>query len=229
MFKKLLKPVFMAILVMSMGAISFSCGEGKNLEIPGVIGPNVNVVNDQIRIDMILENTSIAGGGRISIPKFQGSFVEFGPALESPGTLLVISISLKAAVGGDGLARSLDPQTLPGGRAIPGIIGGRLPAVAFTVDNFLKGASFYVGNKFLGVFIPYQMNVGVNNIITARFNVGDKKAGNISIVGPDASNKNSGLLLMLDLDANTKKVIQKLIEKAERNKQSKELRAFHLH
>jgi hypothetical protein len=98
--------------------------------------------------------------------------------------------------------QNLDPQSLPGGRALPGVSTGRLPAVAFTIQKF-KGVSFYVGPKLFGVFIPLN-NLGIgNSIITARYYVSSTRVGNISLVGQDANGENSGLLLMLDLSSST--------------------------
>lgn len=109
---------------------------------------------------------------------------------------MAINISLKD-VFNTGL-QTLDPQTLPGGRALPGVAGGRLPAVAFSIEKF-RGVSFYLGPKLFGVFLPLK-NLGIgNSIITARYFTGSNRIGNISLVGQDANGENSGLLLMLDM------------------------------
>jgi hypothetical protein len=73
--------------------------------------------------------------------------------------------------------------------------------------------TFYLGSKFFGVFVPVKMNIGTNNIVTARFYSGKVRAGNISLVGPDANGENSGFVLLLDLSSSVKKRLKKIAKK----------------
>ena len=124
---------FSAILI-ALSLIFTSCGKSKSkLEIPGVKGPNVSLVGDNVLVDIVMENVHIEGGARYSIPQYNNSYLEVSPDLESDGTLLAFSVSLDD-IFGDNVQR-LDPKTLPGGRAIPGVSSGTLPAVAFSVDS----------------------------------------------------------------------------------------------
>jgi hypothetical protein len=56
------------------------------------------------------------------------------------------------------------------------------------------------------------MNIG-QNIISARYFIGKTRAGNVSIVGPDTLGENSGLLLLLDMDAQTKRQMSSIVAK----------------
>lgn len=189
--------------VLSLGLFSTSCGNGtsaSNIQIPGVRKSAITLNNDSVLISFVFESIQLDGGLRYNIPKYPNSYLEISPDLQSAGTLMSINLSIKDVANGN--LQLLDPQSLPGGRALPGVAGGRLPAVAFSIEKF-KGMSFYVGPKLFGVFVPLK-NLGIgNSIITARYYVSSTRVGNISLVGQDANGENSGLLLMLDLSSTT--------------------------
>jgi hypothetical protein len=159
---------------------------------------------------MVFENIQLEGGLRYAIPKYKNSYLEVSPDLQSNGTLMSISVSLDDVF--DIGLQSLPAQELPGGRALPGVSTGSLPSVAFSIPRW-KNMAFYVGPKFFGVFIPTSLNIGTDNIITARYYTGDKRAGNISLVGADSNGENSGFLLLLDLSTSVKRNLKKIAKK----------------
>lgn len=185
--------------LLTLGLFSTSCGNGtssSNIQVPGVNGMSVTLVQDSVLISMVFQSIQLDGGLRYNIPKYPNSYLEISPDLQSAGTLMAINISLKDVFNTN--LQTLDPQTLPGGRALPGVAGGRLPAVAFSIEKF-HGMGFYLGPKLFGVFLPLK-NLGIgNSIITARYYTGSNRIGNISLVGQDANGENSGILLMLDM------------------------------
>lgn len=189
-------------------AFSTSCGETQgNLQIPGVKGPNLVLQNDTMLISMVFENITLEGGLRYAIPEYQNSYIEVGPDAASSGTLVSVSVKI-SDIFQDSL-QLLPPQQLPGGRNLPGVASGALPAVAFTLD-FLGGkTSFYLGSKFFGIFMPSKMDIGTNNIVTARFYSGKIRAGNLSLVGPDETGENGGFLLLLDLSSSVKRQLKR--------------------
>ena len=197
--------------LMTIGLLSTSCGNGtsaSNIKIPGVSKSAITLNNDSVLIAFVFSAIQLDGGLRYNIPKYPNSYIEISPDLQSSGTLMSISIALKDVTGS--LLQNLDPQSLPGGRALPGVASGRLPAVAFTIAKF-QGMSFYVGPKIFGVFVPLK-NLGIGtSIISARYYVSSTRVGNISLVGADANGENSGILLMLDLSGST---AQKALAKA---------------
>lgn len=199
--------------VLTLGVLSTSCGDGtsaQNIQVPGVQNMSVTLVQDNVLISMVFENLQLDGGLRYNIPKYPNSYLEISPDLQSAGTLMAINLSLKDVL--DGRLQTLDPATLPGGRALPGVAGGRLPAVAFSIEKF-KNMGFYIGPKLFGVFIPLKsLGIG-NSIITARYYTGSNRIGNISLVGEDANGENSGLLLMLDMSNSVKTQLKKVAQK----------------
>ncbi len=205
------KNLLVTLLIVLSAAFGTSCGDSSTqLEIPGVDGPELTLQQDNLLIAMTFENIQLDGGLRYAIPEYQNSYVEIGPSLSSSGTLMSISVSLDDVFDGD--LQLLDPQKLPGDRNLPGVASGALPAVAFTIPNW-ENMTFYLGSKFFGVFVPVKMNIGTNNIVTARFYSGKVRAGNISLVGPDANGENSGFVLLLDLSSSVKKRLKKIAKK----------------
>lgn len=206
--KKTLPLHLLLCLVLSFSF--FGCvGKDTNLEIPGVKGPNVTLSEDNVMISMVLENLQLDGGARFRIPKFNDSYLELSPDLQSDGTLLSFSVSLD-----DVLDRNLnlDPVTLPGGRPLPGVSGGKLPAVAFSVEG-LDNMRFYLGPKVFGIWVPVNSLDMEGGILTSRFYAGGNRVGNLSVVGKDENLENSGLLLLLDISGKMEKRLKKIQEK----------------
>ena len=160
-------------------------------------------------ISAVFENIQMDGGLRYNIPKYKYSFLEISPDVESNGTLMQVSISLKDIV--DGGLDQLDPQKLPGGRNLPGVASGSLPAVAFSIEKF-HNMSLYVGKDVFGIFLP--ASVGVEGAIASfRYYIGEKAAGTISLVGADQNGENSGVLLMLNISGQVKSQMMKVYKK----------------
>jgi hypothetical protein len=208
-WKKLLVTL-MAIFTLGFAT---SCGNNStNIQIPGVKGPFVTLLQDNLLISMVFENLVMDGGLRYNIPKYKYSYLEISPDLQSSGTLMSISVSLKDIV--DGGLDQLDPQKLPGGRNLPGVVGGSLPAVAFSIEKF-KNMSFYLGKSVFGIFIPAA--VGVDGAIASfRYYMNQKAAGTISLVGNDEKGENSGILLMINLTGATKAKMMSIYNKYNR-------------
>lgn len=205
------KSSLLAVATVAMLGFTTSCGknDSSNIQIAGVKGPTVSLLQDNLMISAVFENVQLDGGLRYNIPKFKYSFIEISPDLESNGTLMQVSVSLKDVIGG-GLDQ-LDPQKLPGGRNLPGVASGSLPAVAFSIEKF-NNMSFYVGKDVFGVFLP--ANVGVEGAIASfRYYIGEKRAGTISIVGTDTNGTNAGVLLMLDMKGQVKSQLMNIYNK----------------
>lgn len=207
------KNLLLSCLLMLVATLGVSCGgdgsSARNIQIPGVIGPHVTLQQDNVMIAMVFENIQLDGGLRYAIPKYPNSYIEISPDLQSAGTLMSVSVSLDD-VFNSGL-QQLDPQRLPGGRALPGVKSGALPAVAFSIESFYNMA-FYLGKDIFGVFVPVELGLG-NTMLTARYYIGENRGGNISLVGEDANGENSGILLMLDMGSSVKSRLKSVAKK----------------
>lgn len=208
LFKKLstlLLPLTIFGLLMTTSCVD---GGGTNIEIDGVDGPHVRLLEDNIHITMVFENLQVDGGLRYVIPKYPNSYIEIAPDLATGALFMSIDLSLDDVLD-DGLLL-LDPQSLPGGRALPGIATGKLPAVAFTIEQFY-GVTFYVGPEVFGFFMPVDLGIE-NGIVSARYYMDGNRAGTISLVGSDANGENSGLLLLLDFKGDLKKKLKRIAD-----------------
>jgi len=183
--------VLMAITLTACGGSS----TGKNPLIQGVTGPDVEVVNGRLILSMVFQDIHIDGGATIPIPKYPNSSIQVGPDFQSAGTLLVLTISVTDFLGDKGTL--FNPQTLPGGRPLPGIAAGVIPAIAIQVPQ-LMNMVFYVGPDVLGVFVPFAKLNLQGAIVSFRFyNKAGSPVGMISLVGSDASGQNAGILALV--------------------------------
>lgn len=199
--------------LVTLSLLTTSCGSGdssKNMDIPGVDGPTVVLLEDDILVDIVLENITVEGGARFNIPNYTSSYLEISPDLQSEGTLLAFSISLDDIFGDK--ANRLDPLTLPGGRAIPGVSGGALPAVAFSVPS-IKNLAFYVGPQIFGIWIPVNGLNMEGAILTTRFYTDSVRVGNLSLVGEDENGENSGFFLALSVSGSQASYLESLADR----------------
>lgn len=195
------------LLLTILGLLSFTACNGKNsnVKIDGIDGPTVTLLEDNLMISMVLENVQLDGGLRYNIPKYPNSYIEISPDLQSSGTLMSVSIAIDDMLDTD--LQGLDPQKLPGGRPLPGVVSGALPAVAFSIEKF-NNMSVYVGPEVFGIFVPVNLNVE-NSILSFRYYISEKRAGTVSVVGNDQDGENGGVLLLLDIKGKWKKMLKK--------------------
>lgn len=186
-------------LAFAVSASACGTGTGKNVQIQGVEGPNVAFVDNTFIMTVVLSQVNLNEGLRIPIPKLPNSYVEVGPDLQSNGMLISLGLSVTDLVGlMNGKILLVDPLTLPGGRALPGVIAGYLPGVAVEVPQW-DHMVFYMGTNVFGAFVPVKIPLQ-NYMGTFRFfdSSGDQ-IGNISVVGEDSTGANSGFLLLVDI------------------------------
>ena len=203
--------VFLNFSLLLFITLTQSCSGEKaisNLKIPGLEGPFVSLVNKKILIDAVFtDKTFVKRDQKLALPKLKKSFLKIGPAMESgKGTALAFSIDIN-----DVLEESrfrFGNLTLPGGRPIPGIKGGTLPAISFSVKK-LHNMVFYIGFKALGLWIPLACYTK-KMIITKNFVIGKKVIGSLSLVGVDRNNKNAGVMLIINISAAQRKQLKKL-------------------
>lgn len=206
-----LKNRFLGVLTLiSMMVFSVSCGKAGDVSIPGVQGPNVSLLEDNLILSMVIEDMEIIAGATYKVPKYKSSFIGLNPNLEGAGAVLTFTVSLDDIFSAE--TKELDPKTLPGGRMIPGVAQGALPAVAFSVDS-MKNMAFYVGPSIFGVWIPLPKFELYGFAWTKAFNVGDKRVGNITLFGKDENGENSGFFVGLSVKSAYEKRLKRLSEK----------------
>lgn len=202
------------LLLGIVALIAVSCGSQPTVpEIPGMKGPFFNVMDGKVLISMTFDNLEIIGGGRFPLSKMPNSFIELSPG-QTGGTFLQVSLDIVDIDSTDwGL---VDPNALPGGRPLPGVVGGRLPSIAVNVPS-LNDTTFYVSKQIFGFFIPFKVG-SPGAILTFRIFMEDKHIGNVSLVGEDQRGENSGMLMLMNLDRQSKARLQKLIDFSKQSK-----------
>ena len=136
--------------VILIGLLSVSCGDQKtNIKIPNVNGPTLDLSENNIIIDAEFLKIDIGEAREFNIPSFTDSKITLTPN-GAEGTKLKVLLSLEEILGDVDFR---DPQTLPGGRALPGVATGTLPGVSFTIPSF-HDITVYVGKDYFGVFYP---------------------------------------------------------------------------
>jgi len=196
-----LKKAAVAGLTVAMAITLTACGgsgKGVNTKIDGISGPDVELVNGRLVLSMVFNNLAIDGGATIPIPKYPNSSVQVGPDFQSAGTLLVLTVSVSDFIKDKGTA--FNPQTLPGGRPLPSVAAGSLPAIAIQVPQLFNSV-FYVGPEVLGFFVPFQKLDLAGSILTFRFHTkAGEPVGVLGLVGSDAQGKNAGILALIRAD-----------------------------
>ena len=203
------------VMFLSMALLfSFSCGKQPKLpEIPGVVGPIFNIMDGKVMITMKLLKANLNVGARLPIPKTKDSFFEVSPNVEDGGTLIVFYVDVDDLKSIDlGVSQS---NTLPDGRAIPGIAGGELHD-SVRVDTELLDLSFYFHKKLFGVFMPLGWDT---NGMGGYWNVvlNNKNFGLLGLVASDDQGHSAGLILFLRLEALKDRQLKKLIQLSEQN------------
>jgi hypothetical protein len=193
------KKILSVISALVIAGILTACGgsgSGSNTVIEGMTGPDVEMVNGKVMLTMVFKDVFIDGGVTIPIPKYPQSTLQVGPDFASNGTLVSLVINAADYLGNQG--SGLDPQTLPGGRPLPGVAAGSMPAVALNVPQ-LWNSVLYVGPEVIGFFVPFQKLNMAGAIVSFRFyDKSNKAVGLVSLVGADANGQNAGVLAMMN-------------------------------
>jgi len=195
MFKKIIT----TSIALTAAVLISGCNaeNGSNTAIDGVDGPHVTVSNGYVVTSMVFKNLSVEGGATLPIPNFSGSSISIGPDFQSAGTLLTLNLSV--AEFWDNQDLQLDPHTLPGGRPLPTVSTGSLPAIAVVVPQ-LSNTVLYLGLDVIGFFVPFKLDTSGVIISTQFYNSEKVKVGTLSLVGADSNGENSGLLLLLSTE-----------------------------
>lgn len=205
---------FIAILSLSTAftASAFAFGPSKpstpapaptNLAIPGVIGPVIAVNGNYLTITVTLADLAVNVGADIPISGLPNSSIGVTPDVANGGgTDITFTLDFADVKAADIISGS----TLPGGRPLPGIPAGELPAVGIQVPK-LDNAVFYIGGNVFGFFIPVNLKVDGLIVSAPFYNSAGSFLGALSMVGDDSTGKNGGFLLLLN-DSDITNLIQ---------------------
>jgi hypothetical protein len=195
---------------------SVSCGRQTSglPSINGVKGPQFNLVGGKVLMTIKLLNLNLEAGLKAPIPKTQNSSIELAPNLEDGGMMLVFYLDvedLKSINIGVG-----DGNTLPDGRPVPGIPGGRLEN-SLRIDTQFKGLSFFYHPKLFGVWIPFGFDTaGISGYWNMTF--AEKNVGLFGLVGNDpVAGLKAGGIIFLRLQNLSDQSFKRMIEISERN------------
>ena len=195
--------------------LATSCGQqaGGLPEINGVKGPMFNILNGQVLLTFKFLNVNFDGGLKVPVPETRNSYMEFAPNVEDGGMMLVLYIDAEDLQDMDiGIG---DGNTLPDGRALPGIPGGRLEN-SLRIDTPWKDISFYYHKKLFGLWIPFGFETaGISGYWNMNFN--DKRVGFLGLVGNDPNRGyTAGGVVLLHTDALKNKQVKQMLEKSKR-------------
>lgn len=201
------------LITLSLLLIS-SCGKQPKLpEIPGVKGPLFNVMDGKVVVTVKLLKANLNVGARVPVPKTKASYFEVAPNLEDGGTMAVFYLDvadLKDMNIGVG-----DGNTLPDGRAIPGIPGGTLQG-SLRADTEILDMSFYFHKTLFGFFIPLGWDTngfaGYWNVI-----IKEKNIGLLGAVASDENGHGAGIILFLRLNQLNDPQFKALINMSKKN------------
>ena len=204
------KPNIKYFAYLFIGLFFISCvgSGGNNPSIPGLNGPTVLFNQDRVRIAITFQGLPLNAGVRYPIPGMSDSTIEVSPDFESNGTLFVLDLFMGdlSNTGNE----DMPLKGLPDGRPLPGVDGGQLPALFFSVQNF-PGSVMYIGKNKFGLYLP--MALSTPGILTMPYYVNGKENGTISLIGQQYFNGPSGILLLLNIDATAKKYFKRQIRK----------------
>ena len=73
--------------------------------------------------------------------------------------------------------------------------------------------TFYLGKSAVGIFIPAQLDIGTNSVMTSRFYDGHgNDRGTLSLVGPNNDGEHSGFFLLIRLTKQIKDLMRQRVE-----------------
>lgn len=204
-----------ALVVTAAIVLAPACGNQAQLpQINGVKGPFFNVVDGKVVMTIKFLNLNLDGGAKIPVPETRESYAELAPNVEDGGMMFSLyadADDLAAINIGVG-----DGNTLPDGRPLPGIVGGRLEN-SLRVDTHIakQDLSFYFHKTLFGVWLPFGFETaGISGYW--NININQKNLGFLGIVGNEGERK-AGAVVLLRLNNLKDAQLKKLLDLSKRN------------
>ncbi|MBY0469969.1 hypothetical protein K2X30_02300 [bacterium] len=136
-------------LLLSSGFIA-GCGKGKK-NIPGLDGVNIGVFDRHLVASFVSQTFKTDVGASFPIPGLKDAMLSVQPDLASAGTVFQISVGIDSLGGGE---MHHEPQGLPGGGALPEVVGGALPRWDTMLGKL--PISLYLSDEVFGIFIQLK-------------------------------------------------------------------------
>lgn len=196
--------------------LATSCGNqaGGLPQINGVEGPLLNIVDGQVMMTFKFLNMNVDAGFKAPINETRNSYMEFSPNVQDGGMLFVLYLDPEDLANVDiGIG---DGNTLPDGRPVPGIPGGRLEN-SLRIDTPWRDVSFFYHKELFGIWMPFGFDTaGISGYWNMHFN--NKNIGFLGLVGSDqVRGYKAGGIVLLKLNALKDKKLQTLIKMSKRN------------
>jgi len=192
-FKKTVKQLILFTLLLSLS----SClNQSETPKIPGIDGPNLNIIDGKILLSIGLENIELPIGGTVPIPKMKNSSISMSARLGG-GSIVQVALDLKDVESDE--FRVVPTQTLPDGRPFPFVMNGELPALAFHIPKVFD-MTFYASQRAFGFYLPIKMPTDFIYGATLRIKINGKQYGVFQVVGNNSEGEGSGLVVMLTLE-----------------------------
>jgi hypothetical protein len=196
--------------------LATSCGnQAEGLpQINGVKGPLLNIVDGQVMLTFKFLNVNVDAGLKAPIPETRNSYMEFSPNVQDGGMLFVLYLDPEDLSNVDiGIG---DGNTLPDGRPVPGIPGGRLED-SLRIDTPWRDISFFYHKELFGIWMPFGFETaGISGYWNMHMN--NKNIGFLGLVGNDqVRGYKAGGIVLLKINALKDKKLQSLIKMSKRN------------
>ena len=143
--------IFRGMLIVGL-IVVFGGASKCNWFAPKIKLPDTKLtLGDPVTLTISLKGQEITVGAKLPIPDIEGACVELIPQIGNTPASILLSVPAKAF--DNPLFRLRDPGTLPGGRPLPKVAEGKLPAVALVVPQW-NNVVFYLGLEVAGLFVP---------------------------------------------------------------------------
>lgn len=193
---------FAAVLIISLTG----CGREveSNIQIPGVDGPHQELIEDTMTFRLVLDVPIEYDELLDPLPGYPNSLLELSPWDGDKGQI-TLTFALEDLLRPD--LESHRPLRLPGGQLIPSAPNGELMGVHFSTEQLAPLRIYSAPNRF-GLFIPTQVPIRYG-IATYRYYINQVEAGTLSMVGGGEEGLHSGLLLLLNLNQQNRRALEK--------------------
>jgi hypothetical protein len=190
-----------------MGVFS-SCEQIPNRRIPGIDYHSVMLEDDVLLINFV-ERLRVNAFGQsrrnILVPHYVDAAVEVRKRRRDRGIFVKAKISVEDLFNKN--IHALPKRALPGGRAIPGVIDGVLPATRVPLGRAgnNKVITIYQNRDVFAFFYPHEH--GQRSEVTPYY-VEEVQVGHLVLIEADENGRNEGFLYVLPVTEKMRDVMR---------------------